>query len=109
VEEPQLSSTDTVGADGVLFGAEVPVPGELIHPLTVCVTVYVAAPDTVIDGDVAPVLHKSVPVYPVAVSVDVPQLSTTDTNGAGGAPGAALMFTLIDGAEVQDALLTANV
>ena len=81
MEEPQLSSTDTVGADGVLFGAEVPVPGELIHPLTVCVTVYVAALDTVIDGDVAPVLHNSVPVYPVAVSVEVPQLSTTDTVG----------------------------
>ena len=41
--------------------------------------------------------------------MEVPQLSTTDTNGAIGAPGAALMFTLIDAAEVQDALLTANV
>ena len=51
-----------MGADGVLFGAEVPVPGELIHPLTVCVTVYVAALETVIDGDVAPLLHNRVPV-----------------------------------------------
>ena len=34
-------------------GAEVPEPGALTHPATVCVTVYVAESVTVIDGVVA--------------------------------------------------------
>ena len=38
-ELPQLLTTDTVGADGVVFGAAIPGPEELVHPSTVCVTV----------------------------------------------------------------------
>ena len=36
VEVPlQLLTTPTVGATGVVFGAAVPEPGKLVHPLTV--------------------------------------------------------------------------
>ena len=38
-ELPQLLITDTVGADGVVFGAAIPVPAGLVHPFTVCLTV----------------------------------------------------------------------
>ncbi len=36
---PQLFTTVTVGADGVDFGAANPLPGALVHPLTLEVTV----------------------------------------------------------------------
>jgi hypothetical protein len=63
VEVPsQLLTTETIGADGVVFGAAVPDPDELIHPFTVCVTVDVPEVLTVIDGVVADVLHNNVPV-----------------------------------------------
>jgi hypothetical protein len=39
---------------------------------------------TVMDGVVAPLLHNNVPVKPVAVSIELPQLLSTDTDGAGG-------------------------
>ena len=40
MEVPQLSTTDTVGADTFEFaGAATPLPDELVHPFTVCVTV----------------------------------------------------------------------
>ena len=84
VEEPQLFTTETNGAGGVVFGAAVPLPGALGHPFTVCVTVNVPELNTVMDGDVEPLLHKSVPVKPLAVNVEEPQLSTTDTDGVGG-------------------------
>ena len=39
VELPQLSTTDTVGDDTLAFnGAAAPLPGLLVHPFTVCVT-----------------------------------------------------------------------
>ena len=38
-ELPQLLTTDTVGADGVVLGAAIPLPAVLVHPFTVCVTV----------------------------------------------------------------------
>ena len=39
VELPQLFTTLTVGADTLAFnGAATPVPGLLVHPFTVCVT-----------------------------------------------------------------------
>ena len=34
-ELPQLLTTDTVGADGVCFGAAIPLPEVLAHPFTV--------------------------------------------------------------------------
>jgi putative N-acetylmannosamine-6-phosphate epimerase len=40
VEVPlQLSTTFTTGVDGVVLGAAVPVPGKLLQPFTVFVTV----------------------------------------------------------------------
>jgi len=38
-EWPQLFATVTVGADGIIFGAAIPVVVALIHALTVCVIV----------------------------------------------------------------------
>lgn len=39
-ELPQLLVTVTAGAEGIVFGDEVPLPGKLTHPLAaVCVTV----------------------------------------------------------------------
>ena len=39
VELPQLSTTDTVGADGIALGAATPLLEGLVHPFTVWVTV----------------------------------------------------------------------
>ena len=38
VELPQLFTTITTGADGVVFGAAVPIPCALVQPSTVDVT-----------------------------------------------------------------------
>ena len=38
-ELPQLSTTVTVGATGIVFGAAIPLPTALVHPSAVCVTV----------------------------------------------------------------------
>ena len=62
IELPQLSTTDTVGADGIAFGAATPLREGLVHPFTVWVTVYVPAVATVIDEVVAPLLHNKEPV-----------------------------------------------
>ena len=83
-ELPQLLTTDTVGADGITFGAETPLPVALIHPFTVCVTVYAEASVTVTDAVVAPLLHNNDPVKFAAVNTELPQLLTTDTDGADG-------------------------
>ena len=81
---PQSSTTVTTGADGIAFGAAIPLPEELVQPFNVCVTEYVPAVVTVIDEVVAPLLHNKEPVKDVAVNVELPQLSTTDTVGADG-------------------------
>jgi hypothetical protein len=89
----QLSVTVTVGAFGGLPGLATPLPDADVHPAPRdCVTVYVPAVVTVIEGVVSPVLHSSVPVKFDAVRVDVPsQLSVTVTVGAAGAlPGFAI-------------------
>ena len=39
VELPQLSTTVTTGAGGIAFGAATPLPGRLLQPFNVCVTV----------------------------------------------------------------------
>jgi hypothetical protein len=36
---PQLFATVTTGADGITFGAAIPVPEGLVQAFTVCVTV----------------------------------------------------------------------
>ena len=61
-ELPQLLATATLGADGMAFGAAVPLPGALVHPFTVCVTVKVPAVFTEIDDVAAPLLHNKEPV-----------------------------------------------
>lgn len=84
-ELPQLSETFTVGTTGTSLGADVPLPGKLVHPLTaVCVTVYVEASVTVIDEVVAPLLHNNEPVKFSAVNIELPQLFVTSTVGAEG-------------------------
>jgi hypothetical protein len=83
-ELPQLFVTVTVGAVGTVFGAEVPLPVGLVHPLTVCVTVYVAALVTVIEVLVAALLQSRDPVKLLAVNKELPQLFVTVTVGAVG-------------------------
>ena len=39
IEFPQLLTTATFGADGMVLGAAVLLPAALVHPLAVCVTV----------------------------------------------------------------------
>ena len=38
-EFSQLSTTDTMGADGTIWGVAMPLPAGLAHPFIVCVTV----------------------------------------------------------------------
>jgi hypothetical protein len=83
-ELPQLLTTDTVGVGGTTFGADTPLPAALMHPLIVCVTVYVAALLTVIEFVMAPLLHNNDPVKLPAVNTELPQLLATDTVGADG-------------------------
>jgi hypothetical protein len=83
-ELPQLLTTDTVGAAGTTNGADAWLPAWLVHPFTVCVTVYVAEFVTVIDAIVALLLHNNDPVTLPAVNTELPQLLTTVTVGADG-------------------------
>ena len=80
---PQLFVTVTTGAEGIAFGADVPLPAALVQPFTVVVTVYVAALLTVIDEVFAPLLHNNVPAA-VVESVELPQLFATVTTGEDG-------------------------
>ena len=87
-EEPQISAAETAGAAGNESGAAVPDPAGLIHPLIVCVTVYVPGVITVIDAVVSPVDQRS--PAPVVDNTDEPQLFATVTTGIeGGVPGTA--------------------
>ena len=67
---------------GIALGAAIPLPGGLTQPLTVWVTVYVPGVMTVMDAVVAPLLQSNVPVVPVAVITELPQLLATPTPGA---------------------------
>jgi hypothetical protein len=88
-ELPQPSFTLTDGADGTANGAAVTEAGVLVHPPTVCVTVYGPAEVTVMDPVVAPVDQSR--FDPVAVNTDEPQLSTAETAGTeGNESGAAV-------------------
>jgi hypothetical protein len=62
IELPQLFTTVTTSVDGSAFGAATPLRDGLVHPFTVCVTVYVPAVATVIVEVVAPLLHNKEPV-----------------------------------------------
>ena len=57
-----MFTTVIPGAAGIAFGADVALAEALVHPSTVCLTVYVLELVTVIDGVVAPLLHNNVPV-----------------------------------------------
>lgn len=81
---PQLFEAETEGTVGIDLGAAVPLPEALVQPLTVCVTVRVLAMFVVMEVVVAPVLHNNVPVKPLAVNVELPQLLVTVTMGAVG-------------------------
>jgi putative N-acetylmannosamine-6-phosphate epimerase len=80
----QLLTTVTMGIDGVVFGAAVPEPAELVQPSTVCITVYVPALFTIMEEVVAPVLHNNKPVAVVDKVVEPLQLLTTFTIGVAG-------------------------
>ena len=77
--------TVITGGCGTIFGRDVPLPAvRLVHPFTVCVTVYVALLVTVMAVVVAPLLHNTEPVTLFAVNTELPQLLTTATVGAEG-------------------------
>lgn len=84
MELPQLLTTDTCGASGIVFGEAIPAPALLVHPLIVCVTVYDPAVVTVVDAVVAPLFHNSEPVKLEAVNTELPQLFVTCTVGTEG-------------------------
>src|SRR5574343_234931 len=80
---------------GAVNGAAVIEAAELVHPFTVCVTVYVPAEVTVITGVVSFVDQSK--EDPVAVKSDVPHLSRTETTGAAG-----IAFTTTDNNDGKD-------
>ena len=84
IEYPHWSFILTNGADGTGTGDEITLSAALTHPLlAVWVAVYV--PDgTVMEAVPAPVLHKRLPVYALAVSTLFPQLFITDNVGLTG-------------------------
>jgi multisubunit Na+/H+ antiporter MnhB subunit len=83
-ELSQLFVTVTVGAAGIIFGAATPLAGELLQPFTLWVTVYIPAPDMVMEDEVDPLLHSNEPVKSEAVSNELPQLSITMIVGVAG-------------------------
>ena len=84
MELPQLLTTDTPGALGIIFGAATVPANALVQPSTVCVAVYVPAPAIAIEVVVCPVFHNTEPETPVAVKTELPQLLTTDISGGDG-------------------------
>ena len=92
VDDPQLFTTVTNGAAGTVLGAAVALPGRLVHPFTVVVTVYIPGVATVMLEVVAPVFHSRLPAA-VVDKVDDPQLFIAVTTGVGGIVlGAALLL-----------------
>ena len=84
IEFPHLLITDITGVEGIAFGAALPVPATLTHPLTpVWVTWYVPAAVTVMEVVVSDVLQSKVPVA-VVDKVELAQLSKSVTTGAAG-------------------------
>src|SRR5215210_3194210 len=74
-----------MGAAGIGLGAGVnALLVALTQPPTVWVAVTAVVVVTVMGLPLAPLLHVKVPVTPVAVIVELPQLSTTDSVGAAG-------------------------
>ena len=96
VDVPQLLMTLNTGALGKALGLAVTaLLVALVHPLDVCVTVYV--PELTVRGfPVPPSLQVNVPVTPVAVIVDVPQLLMTLNTGALGTALGLAVTALLD-------------
>ena len=96
--QPGCTDTVAVGAAGNATGAAVTeLLIILVHPPTVCVTVYVPAVVTVLGLPVPASLQVSVPVAPVAVMVELPQLFTTVNTGAAGTGNGAVFTELLTG------------
>jgi hypothetical protein len=91
-ELPQLLTTVTVGvATTELIGEAMALAAALVHPFTVCVTVYVPPTVTVIEDAVAPLLHNNDPEKSEPVNTELPQLlATVIVGGAGVVFGAAV-------------------
>ena len=84
-EFPQLFTTVTTGASSSEWkGVAVAVLRELLQPSTVCVSEYFPPAVTVIDEELAPLLHNKLPVYIEAVRTELPQLSATSISGGAG-------------------------
>ena len=83
-ELPQLSTVVILGTAGIAFGTAVALPAVLVHPFTVCFTLYVPVVKTVIDVVIAPVFHNNEPIKLFAVNTELPQLFATVTIGADG-------------------------
>ncbi len=84
VELPQLSTSVTKGAEGVLLGDAVFVPDMLVQPFTVVVTLYVPAAVIVTEEVVAEMLQSNAPVAVVDKVEVLLQLSTSVTTGVDG-------------------------
>jgi len=85
-ELPQLLTTATAGAEGIVLGdADLLVAG-LVHPvaMSVCVALYDPAVVTVMDSVVSPVFHVKFPAEPDAVNNELSQSFITLTDGADG-------------------------
>ena len=98
VGDTQVGCTvaDAAGVDGKAFGAVVTVL--LVRLLQLpfdCVTVNVPAFVTVLGLPVPPSLQVSVPVTPLAVIVELPQLLTTDSTGVAGTGKGAVVTALL--------------
>ena len=79
---------------------------KLGQPPTVCVTVSVTALVNVLGFPVPASLHTRVPVTPVAVTVELPQLFTTDNKGADGVGLTVTVTSLVIGQLPTVALVT---
>ena len=96
IELPQLFVTVNTGAAGTGRGAAFTVLlARLVQPPVVCVTVYGPGMVTVLGLPLPPSLQVNVPVTPVAVMVELPQLSTTVSTGAAGTGNGAVVTALL--------------
>ena len=95
-EFPQLFTTLSTGAVGTGKGAVVTeLLDILVHPPEVWFTEIVVAVVNVLGLPVPPSLQVSVPVTLLAVTVELPQLFTTDNTGADGTGKGAVVTVLL--------------
>ena len=88
----------TLGTAGIVVGAVITaLLAALKHPLMLCVTVNVAAVLTVLGLPVPASLQLRVPVIPLTVRIEIPQLLITDKTGADGIALGAVVTALLEG------------